>query len=423
VNLRFSVVTPSFCQGRFIERTIQSVLAQGIADMEYVICDGGSKDETIEILKLYDDKIRWVSEPDKGQADAVNKAIAMATGDIIAWINSDDVYYPGAFEAVKRIFEANPTVQIIYGDADHIDERDEIINSYPTESWNYERLLETCYLCQPAVFFRRSLVEKYGNLDASLNFCMDYELWLRYGKHVDFYYLPTKLAGSRLYKTNKTLGQRLAVCTEINDMLRREFNFVPTNWIFGYAHAKIEETKQLDRTDPVQNKQFVKELVFTTLGAFWHWKTWIPPRALVTLISWWVGANPSVGGNKEVKVTKGSIKSIYNFLTTPLHNRLKNRLQNEIIQEIEQKIEIERINQAQKNQALTQELHRINQAYLELQVKLSQQVADQMVNMYKLIAETKNESSKEKTNDDIINELNKIHQSIEGLKIERDNQE
>ncbi|MEP0752687.1 glycosyltransferase [Trichocoleus sp. Lan] len=419
MSLRFSVVTPSFCQGRFIDRTIQSVLAQGIADMEYVICDGGSKDETIDILKLYSDKIRWVSEPDKGQADAVNKAIAMTTGDIIAWINSDDVYYPGAFEAVKRIFEANPTVQIIYGDADHIDEKDEIINSYLTEPWNYERLLETCYLCQPAVFFRRSLVEKYGNLDASLNYCMDYELWLRYGKQVDFYYLQTKLAGSRLYKTNKTLGQRLAVCTEINDMIHREFGFVPTNWIFGYAHAKIEETKGLDRTDPVQNKQFVKELVFTTLWAFWHWKTRIPPRALVTLASWWVGANPVLGGNRTVKVTKNSIKSIYKFLVSPLYNRLRN----EILQEIEQKIEIERINQTQKNQDLTQELHRINQAYLELQVKLSQQVGDQMVNMYKLITETKDEWSHEKINDEIIEKLNKINQSIEGSKIERDNPE
>ena len=290
MNLQFSVITPSFCQGRFIERTIQSVLAQKSSNLEldYVICDGGSNDETLEILKRYEDQIRWVSEADKGQADAVNKGIAMTKGDIIAWINSDDIYYPGTFEAVKAVFEANPEVMAVYGDADHIDEKDQFLEDYPTEAWNYEQLKEICFLCQPAVFFRRSLVEKLGGLDASLKYCMDYELWLRWGKNTSFYYLPQKLAGSRLYKDNKTLGQRIAVHYEINDMFLRNFGKVPDKWIFGYAHVKVEETLHLDRSDFNQNLQFINAVISNSLWSFWHWNRWISLQAFSKMGYWWL---------------------------------------------------------------------------------------------------------------------------------------
>lgn len=296
MNLRFSVVTPSFCQGRFIERTIQSVLTQKSSDIEidYVICDGGSNDETLEILKRYEDQIRWVSEPDKGQADAVNKGMAMTKGDIIAWINSDDIYYPGTFEAVKAVFEANPEVMAVYGDADHIDEQDGFLEDYPTEPWNYEQLKEICFLCQPAVFFRRSLVEKLGGLDASLKYCMDYELWLRWGKNTSFYYLPRKLSGSRLYKDNKTLGQRIAVHYEINDMFSRNFRKVPDKWIFGYAHVKVEETLNLDRSDFNQNLQFINAVISNSLWSFWHWNRWISLQAFSRMGFWWLAPKISM---------------------------------------------------------------------------------------------------------------------------------
>lgn len=293
MNLQFSVITPSFCQGHFIERTIKSVLSQKASDIQidYIICDAGSKDETLEILKLYEDQVRWLSELDNGQADAVNKGIKLTTGDIIAWINSDDIYYPGALKSVKAIFEAYPDVQAVYGDADHIDEHDQVIEAYPTEPWNYQRLLETCYLCQPSVFFRRSLVAKLGDLDTSLNYCMDYELWLRYGQHISFYYLPHKLAGSRLYKENKTLGQRVAVHYEINDMFHNRFRKVPDKWVFGYSHVKVEETSNLDRSDVNQNRQFVNALVWHSLWAFWHWNKWISATASARMCFWLLHAN------------------------------------------------------------------------------------------------------------------------------------
>ncbi|MEO0968826.1 MAG: glycosyltransferase family 2 protein [Cyanobacteria bacterium J06639_18] len=293
MNLKFSFITPSFNQGRFIERTIQSILSQKSAaiEMEYVVCDGGSTDETVEILKRYEKELSWVSEPDNGQADAVNKGIAMTTGDIIGWINSDDVYYQGSFQAVKEIFESHPDVLAVYGDADHIDEKDWVIEAYPTEPWDYKRLNETCFLCQPAVFFRRSLVEKFGKLDDALNFCMDYELWLRYGREIQFFYLPQKLAGSRLYQENKTLGQRVAVHQEINDMFRNKFNRVPDKWIFAYAHIKVEDILKLARTNPQENRIFVNALVSNSFWSFWHWKQWISFHALLRMLWWYINAN------------------------------------------------------------------------------------------------------------------------------------
>ncbi|MDX2099456.1 MAG: glycosyltransferase family 2 protein [Leptolyngbyaceae cyanobacterium bins.59] len=241
--LRFSIITPSFNQGPFIEATIQSVLAQTLQpeDLEYVICDGGSTDQTEKIVQPYRDRLRWVSEPDDGQADAVNKGIALTSYEIIGWLNSDDVYYPGALATVQGVFAAYPEVQVVYGAADHLDEEGRVFEEYPTEPWNYDRLRESCYICQPAVFFRRSWVQKLGLLNSTLRYCMDYELWLRWGQTIEFYYLPRKLAGSRLYLDTKTLSQRLQVRIEINKMLVQKFGTISEKWLFEYAHVKAEE--------------------------------------------------------------------------------------------------------------------------------------------------------------------------------------
>ena len=289
--LSFSVITPSYSQGRFIRRTINSVLAQDDQNivMDYLICDGASSDETVDILREYGDRIRWLSESDDGQADAVNKGISMTQGDIIAWLNSDDIYYPGAFSKVKQIFDQYPEVEAIYGDADHIDEFDQILEPYPTEPWNFDRLQDVCFLCQPATFFRRSLVDDFGPLDAQLHYCMDYELWLRYGQHVDFYYLSEKLAGSRFYASNKTLGQRVSVHYEINEMFKRKFHRVPEKWIFNYFHNQLEDTLNIrfkKINSPCIQFKALNQMVYSSIKAFLKWNHSLSTPTSVRMISW-----------------------------------------------------------------------------------------------------------------------------------------
>lgn len=242
---KVSVITPSYNQGRFIERTIQSVLTQRFpGSLEYLVLDGGSTDQTVEILQKYGSQLRWVSEPDHGQADAVNKGLVQASGDIIGWLNSDDVYYPEAIAAACKALDAHPEIDVVYGDANHIDEKDGIMDAYPTESWSFDHLLETCYICQPAVFFRRSVLERCGMLNAKLQYCLDYEYWIRLASSgLQFLWLRQVLAGSRLYPETKTLGSRVQCHKEINDMMRQSLGRVPDRWLSNYAHAVLDERR------------------------------------------------------------------------------------------------------------------------------------------------------------------------------------
>lgn len=283
--LTFSVVTPSYNQGEFIERTILSVLNQTVPAMEYLVFDGGSKDQTIDILKKYEKKLTWVSEKDGGQTNAVNKGLKLAKGDIIAWLNSDDIYYPDTFKIVQKFFVENPAIDIVYGKANNIDKANQIIEEYLVEPWDFDRLKSHCFLSQPAVFFRRKIVEQYGLLDESLNFCMDYEYWLRLGKAgVTFGYLPVVLAGSRLYQETKTMDQRIPVHIEIIKMLRSKFGKIPDRWFSNYAHA-IAESRNIDK----KNRQaFLPVMIITTILTSLRWNKGIS-KTLRKSINKWIG--------------------------------------------------------------------------------------------------------------------------------------
>jgi len=232
-----SVITPSFNQGVFIGRTLASVAQQSHPPLEHLVFDGGSTDATLAILRQSGPPVRWLSRPDGGQADAVNQGLRIAQGDLIGWINSDDVYYPEAFARVARLFADNPELDVVYGDADHIDRNDESFEAYPTACWDRDLLLHVCFICQPALFFRRRVLERVGLLQADLRYCMDYNYWLRLAAAgCRFAYLPEKLAGSRLYPTNKTLADRPAVHHEIAAMLKVTTGSVPLRWVVAYAN-------------------------------------------------------------------------------------------------------------------------------------------------------------------------------------------
>jgi glycosyltransferase involved in cell wall biosynthesis len=279
--VKVSVVTPSFNQGQFIQRTLESVATQTGAEIEHVVFDGGSTDDTVDVLKRFGRGVRWVSETDNGQTDAVNKGIRATDGEIIGWLNSDDVYYPNAVAHVVAFFESHPDVDVVYGMADHIDLTDQAFEAYPTEPWDIARMRDTCIICQPAAFFRRRVVEHHGLLDEKLHFCMDYEYWLRLAKAgVNFAYLEHKLAGSRLYAENKTMGSRLKVHAEINDMQKSLFGIVPDRWLWNYAHAAIDD--RVDRN--ASPRWFALRMLISTIEAALHWNGCVSPEMKADLL-------------------------------------------------------------------------------------------------------------------------------------------
>ena len=210
--VKISVITPSFNQFVFIERTIQSVLQQKVDfSFEYFVLDGGSTDGTQEFLQKYENRLRWISEPDNGQADAVNKGIAMATGEIIGWLNSDDVYAHGALQKVIHYFDEHPECQWLYGRCNIIDEEGREIRRWLTTYKNYRirkfteesLLIENC-ISQPAVFFRKSAFNKVGRLATGFHYAMDYDLWLRLGKLSRPGIITDYLAGFRVHLHSKS---------------------------------------------------------------------------------------------------------------------------------------------------------------------------------------------------------------------------
>lgn len=239
--MKISIVTPSFNQGEFIEKTIQSVITQDYAQLDYIVMDGGSTDNTIEILKRYEHDLTWISEPDNGQTHAVNKAISKTSSDIIGWLNSDDIYYPGTIKTICQFFAEHPDVDVVYGDAYFIDRDDKIIKFYPTEPWSLERFKSCCYVSQPATFFRRSAVEKYGLLNEKLEFCMDYEYWLRLGlKGARFAYLRQVFAGARVYPETKTSSCYVEANAEAINMLKNALGYVPSEWVVRDCGGRVK---------------------------------------------------------------------------------------------------------------------------------------------------------------------------------------
>jgi glycosyltransferase involved in cell wall biosynthesis len=199
-------------QGQFIERTIRSVLDQrGDFDLEYRVLDGGSTDETLSILRQYEEQLVWTSERDKGQVDAINKGLRAATGDIVGWLNSDDLLLPGALQRVADAFSKHPDVEWVHGRCKIIDANDRAIRrwishykNFRAKRHSFERLLTENYVSQMTTFWRRNVHEHVGYLDPSFQFAFDYDFWLRLAKRGPPIYLRDRIACFRWYTTSKS---------------------------------------------------------------------------------------------------------------------------------------------------------------------------------------------------------------------------
>jgi glycosyltransferase involved in cell wall biosynthesis len=202
-----SIITPSFNQVEFLERTIQSVLNQDYPYIEYIIVDGGSTDGSTQIIQKYQDRLAWwVSEPDRGQTDAINKGFNRARGDILAWLNSDDTYHSGAIGQAVRYLIEHPEAAMVYADCDFIDENDRVIGKFKSAQTDLRRLREGyVHIPQQTMFFRAGYWKQLGPLDPSFYFAMDYDLWTRIAAHAPIQYLPGKTwANFRIHTTSKT---------------------------------------------------------------------------------------------------------------------------------------------------------------------------------------------------------------------------
>ena len=202
-----SIVTPSYNQARYLETTMRSVLDQDYPHIEYIVVDGGSQDGSLEIIKAYSDRLAWwVSEKDRGQTEAINKGFARASGQILAWLNSDDTYEPGAVREAVAYFKEHPEIGLLYGDANYIDENGRVIGRFPAAQTDYRRLRQGyVHIPQQAAFFRADLWRQVGPLDPDFFFAMDYDLWVRLARIAPIVYFPRLWANFRLHSDAKTI--------------------------------------------------------------------------------------------------------------------------------------------------------------------------------------------------------------------------
>jgi hypothetical protein len=232
-----TVVTPSYNQGHFIRATIESVLSQDYPNLEYIIMDGGSTDSTASIVKDYASRLTFISERDRGQSHAINKGFLMAHGGIVSWLNSDDLYLPGAISKAVEAFQQNPTAGAVYGEGNLIDAEGRITSRFPhTEAFNLWKLVHLSdYILQQTVYFRKDVLEQIGYLNEELHYIMDWDVLIRIGKCYALEYIPEYLGCLREYPQAKTFSGGARRTAEILQMLRHHtgLRFPPGYVVYG----------------------------------------------------------------------------------------------------------------------------------------------------------------------------------------------
>lgn len=285
-----SIITPSFNQAAFLQETIRSVLEQDYPNTEYLVVDGCSTDGSMEILRKYADRITWwVSEPDKGQADALNKGLARAKGEFIAWLNSDDIYRPGAIGQAVDVLLKNPELGMVYSKLDSIDRTGELFKTISYRQYDLLDLLTFRIIGQPTVFMRRKFLQRAGPLDASFHYLLDHHLWLRLRMQAPIRYVPTVWAAARHHPSAKNVAQAARFGEEVFRILE----WAKTQPVLGdivrghsrrvYAGAhRLNARYLLDGGEPgLALKAYISALTRNPGFALEHWH-----RMLYALVSW-----------------------------------------------------------------------------------------------------------------------------------------
>ena len=249
-----TIITPSLNQGRWIGETIESVLGQQYPHVEYVVLDGGSCDNTLDVLRSYDGRLAWASGPDGGQSAAINKGFRAARGEIVAWLNADDTYLPGAIGAAADHFMNHPECAMVYGEGYRIDENSRLIGRFaatePLNLWKLTYLSD--YILQQSVFMRRHAVESVGYVDETLHWAMDWDLFLKIGQRFRIDYLPVYLGNIREHRSAKTASGGRRRLAELARVMRRHGNrrYPPGLFTYGIDIYVSALFRAVDRLPP-----------------------------------------------------------------------------------------------------------------------------------------------------------------------------
>jgi glycosyltransferase involved in cell wall biosynthesis len=223
---KVTIVTPSFNQGKYLEETIRSVLSQDYPNIEYIVIDGGSTDNSVEVIRKYESQLAyWISEKDLGQADAINKGFRKSSGDFLGWINSDDVLYPSAVSSVMKVFSSYPNVDLVYGDVEQ--GRSTGIGAQPLlgQQMDFTEMLKTLQVPMPqqGSIWRRSVVDRVGSLDSRWHVVLDREFFTRVAENCKIFYLPGVLGFFRHHEQSKSISQQRSWLIELPKMYREFF--------------------------------------------------------------------------------------------------------------------------------------------------------------------------------------------------------
>jgi glycosyltransferase involved in cell wall biosynthesis len=264
-----SIVTPCYNMARYLPEAIESVLSQDYPRIEYIVVDGGSNDSSVKILERYKNRLSFSSGPDRGPSDAAYQGLRRARGEILAWLNADDSYLPGAVRTAVEYLREHPNADVVYGEGWWIDENGAVISRYPTLPFDEKVLERDCFICQPSAFLRAAAYRR-TELDPEVARSFDYDLWIRMQKAgCRFESIPQYLANSRIHGGSKTLYERREVFEASMDLLQRHYGYVPLSWIVGYTAFRMDGRDQF--FEPIEYTPW-KYLASLPVGLAYNWR-------------------------------------------------------------------------------------------------------------------------------------------------------